>query len=76
MDTAPRDGTLLLLLIEDAPEGADCNHGTEDEKTWRTLGFFNDDTEWLFAGWDWCGDVFTQGHGTPIAWQHIPAKPL
>lgn len=70
MDTAPRDGTLLRLLV-DFDENA-----IEDSisATW-TIGACNDDNVsegarigWQFAGWCWTHDHFTEGKGTPVGW--------
>lgn len=70
MDTAPRDGTMvrLLVLFEE--------HATEDtaEPAW-TIGACNDDNVgederigWHFAGWCWTHDHFTEGKGAPVGW--------
>ena len=70
MDTAPRDGTLVRLLV-DFDENA-----IEDSisATW-TIGACNDDNVsegarigWQFAGWCWTHDHFTEGTGTPVGW--------
>ena len=71
IETAPKDGTLVLLLIA-AGEG--CEHPLEDsDKPTRTLGFnnFAHDGEdvWKFAGWCWSHDHFTEGKGKPIGWR-------
>lgn len=76
MDTAPRDGTLLILWI-----GADddrANPLEDSEHATPTIGFnhFDDNglDEWQFAGWDWNGDDFDKGRGTPIAWSRFPHR--
>ena len=70
MDAAPRDGTLVRLLV-DFDENA-----IEDSisATW-TIGACNDDNVsegerigWQFAGWCWTHDHFTEGTGTPVGW--------
>lgn len=70
MDTVPRDGTMVRLLVEFT---ANCVEDST-EPCW-TIGantFDNDGIdEWKFAGWDWCSDQFTQGAGTPIGWLPI-----
>lgn len=75
--TAPKNGTLLLLLI-----GSDDarRHPIEDTAEGsRTLGHNNFDhdgtDEWLFAGWCWDHDHYVQGKGTPTHWMPVPAKP-
>lgn len=73
MADAPKDGQLLLLLVE--PE----NHPTEDATLCRTVGSNNLDDdfvdEWRFAGWCWSHDHYTQGTGRVVAWQLLPAMP-
>lgn len=70
METAPRDGTMVRLLVqfEENP--------TEDsfEPAW-TIGACNDDNVgedervgWKFAGWCWEHDHFTEGKGAPVGW--------
>lgn len=70
-DTAPKDSTLLLLLVE--PE--QC--ATEDGPLCRTIGgnnFDNDGVDrWQFAGWDWCNDRFIDGIGKVLGWMPLPA---
>lgn len=66
MSTAPRDGTMLRLLVEFT------EHATEDEGTAPTIGANNfdhdDQDEWKFAGWCWEHDHFTEGKGKPVGW--------
>ncbi|PJK00825.1 hypothetical protein CO641_02315 [Lysobacteraceae bacterium NML91-0213] len=70
METAPRDGTMVRLLVKFD------KHATEDtaEPAW-TIGANNDDNVgddehagWQFAGWCWTHDHFTEGKGTPVGW--------
>lgn len=67
MDTAPRDGTMLRLLVQFD------EHATEDTSApaW-TIGAnefdANGNDEWRFAGWCWTHDHFTEGKGTPVGW--------
>lgn len=70
MDTAPRDGTMVRLLVQFD------DHATEDTAgpAW-TIGANNDDNVgdderegWRFAGWCWDHDHFTEGKGTPVGW--------
>ncbi|AWK98658.1 hypothetical protein C6Y50_01385 [Stutzerimonas stutzeri] len=72
MDTAPRDGTLVQLLVEFD------EHATEDtDGPAPTIGANNYDNDgedrWQFAGWCWSHDHFTEGHGTPVGWLPIGA---
>ncbi|MFI8981446.1 hypothetical protein [Ectopseudomonas khazarica] len=66
MATAPRDGTMVRLLVEFT------EHATEDADQAPTIGannFENDgEDRWLFAGWCWSHDHFTQGQGEPVGW--------
>ena len=67
METAPRDGTMVRLLVEFE------DHATEDtEGPAPTIGAnsFGDTGEdrWRFAGWCWTHDHFTEGEGTPVGW--------
>ena len=67
IDTAPRDGTMLRLLV------AFTEHATEDSPDPSpTIGANNFDgdgeDEWRFAGWCWTHDHFTEGKGTPVGW--------
>lgn len=67
MDTAPRDGTMVRLLVQFT------EHATEDTDgpAW-TIGANNGEHDggdlWCFAGWCWTHDHFTEGKGTPVGW--------
>jgi len=70
METTPRDGTMVRLLVQFE------ENATEDtaEPAW-TIGACNDDNVgederigWQFAGWCWTHDHFTEGKGTPVGW--------
>ncbi|MCL6701123.1 hypothetical protein [Pseudomonas sp. T1.Ur] len=66
MESAPKDGTLLRLLV------SFDEHSTEDADEAPTIGANNFDNDgedaWRFAGWCWTHDHFTQGVGTPVGW--------
>ena len=68
MATAPRDGTLVRLLVEFT------EHATEDSDAMPspTIGANSFDhtgeDAWQFAGWSWEQDCFTQGAGEPVGW--------
>ncbi|MCD7039696.1 hypothetical protein LRQ11_23365 [Pseudomonas sp. MAFF 311095] len=66
MDSAPRDGTMLRLLVEFE------DHSTEDADQAPTIGANNFDNDgvdrWKFAGWCWSHDHFTEGRGIPVGW--------
>lgn len=67
MATAPKDSTIVRLLVEfeDGPF-------EEDNLPQWTIGTNHLNNtgvdEWLFAGWDWTHDRFTQGSGKVIGW--------
>lgn len=72
MGSAPKDSTLIRLLVEFE------DHATEDEEGPAvTIGFNaleNDQIDkWHFAGWCWTHDRFTDGVGTPIGWLPLVA---
>lgn len=68
MANAPRDGTLVRLLVEFT------EHATEDSDAMPcpTIGANSFDHTgedvWQFAGWSWEQDCFTQGEGEPVGW--------
>lgn len=57
---------MLILLVEF------YENSTDDLSKAVTMGFNNFDhnevDEWLFAGWDWEQDHFTQGRGKVVGW--------
>jgi len=74
METAPRDCTMLWLLVDYS--GEEGHSPLSDAKIAWTIGFNNFDhdeiDEWKFAGWNWENDYFTEGAGKPIGWLPIP----
>ncbi len=67
IDTAPRDGSMVRLLVEFT------DHATEDKDgpAWTIGANSLDNTGedlWQFAGWCWEHDHFTEGKGTPVSW--------
>jgi hypothetical protein len=80
IETAPRDGTLVLLLV-DYSEG---EHWIDDEPSGlgRTIGHNNDENVgegegqgWQFAGWCWTHDHYVEGVGQPTHWMPLPEPP-
>lgn len=74
IETAPRDGSMLRLLVEFS------EHSTEDEDQAPTIGannFDNDEEDvWKFAGWCWSHDHFVQGEGVPVGWLPLLDVPV
>lgn len=74
LDTAPKDGTLICLLVnfdDHATEDGPGPHPTIGSNTSE-----NDEgpDEWQFAGWNWEHDRYTQGVGTPVGWLPMAAQ--
>lgn len=72
IETAPKDGTLLRLLVDFE------RHATEDSAgPAHTIGansYLNDGEDvWKFSGWDWGCDCFTEGEGVPVGWLPLHA---
>ena len=67
IETAPRDGTIIRLLVEFE------DHATENTEgpAW-TIGHNSRDNTgddvWQFAGWCWNHDHYTEGKGKPVGW--------
>lgn len=67
MESAPRDGTLVRLMVNFTEHATEDNPGPSP-----TIGSNNFECDgedrWLFAGWCWTHDHFTQGEGSPVGW--------
>lgn len=67
-ETAPKDGTMLILLI-DYSAG---HNPLEDAILATTIGFNNLKNTgidvWQIAGWNWCHDCFCEGEGEIKGW--------
>lgn len=74
IETAPTDGSLLILLVDYS--GEDADNALSDEILSSTVGSNNFDNDgeykWNFAGWCWSNDYFTEGHGVPTHWMPMP----
>lgn len=74
MSTAPKDGTLVRLLVDFDAHPTDDNESDPHYPTIGANNFENDELdEWLFAGWCWTYDRWTQGEGTPVGWMPMLA---
>ena len=76
IETAPKDGRMLQLLLAPDDDDVERAHPLEDTAGYSpTIGlnnFENDEQdEWKFAGWCWSHDHFTQGEGRPVFWRPI-----
>jgi hypothetical protein len=73
METAPTDGSAVLLRIDGG------EHPLEDEATSVSIGSFGvqggaeEDPTWTFAGWSWHQDCYCRGSGAPTGWMPLPA---
>lgn len=83
MSGAPRDGTIVRLLVKyDRDDG--WSPLEDADEAW-SIGFNSlentGEDRWQIVGWDWSSDRFTEGVGTPIGWlpfhgeQHVQAAP-
>ena len=75
MESAPLDGTTVLLLIQDSEYPLTDDSVSVSLGAYGTKGGPEYDPTWSFAGWDWEQDVFREGGGTPIGWMPQPEVP-
>lgn len=68
MATAPKDGTLVRLLVEFEHHATEDGEGPQPTIGSNTYDNHRDFDEWQFAGWSWEHDCYTQGVGKPIGW--------
>jgi hypothetical protein len=72
MDSAPQDGTSVLLRIDGG------EHALQDDAVSVSIGSFGveggpaHDPTWNFAGWCWTQDCYCRGTGTPTGWLPLP----
>jgi hypothetical protein len=73
--TAPKDGTMLWLLVDYGGDGIDGDHPLADASIAWTIGFNNLEADgkdqWKFTGWCWSHDHFTEGRGQVPAWKPL-----
>ncbi len=78
MQTAPKDGTIVRLLVVPDPEA--WTPFDDSHNPYETIGFNNlTDTQedrWEFVGWDWNHDCFVSGLGEVIGWLPFHASPV
>jgi hypothetical protein len=68
MATAPKDGTLLRLLVDFEHHATEDGEGPQPTIGSNTWDNHHDFDEWQFAGWNWEQDCYTQGIGKPVGW--------
>lgn len=68
METAPKDGTLVRLLVEFEDNATEDGEGPQPTIGSNTADNTGEDIGWQFAGWNWAHDCYTQGTGTPVGW--------
>lgn len=68
MATAPKDGSLLRLLVEFENHATVDGEGPQPTIGSNTWDNHHDFDQWQFAGWDWEQDCYTQGVGVPVGW--------
>lgn len=73
IETAPTDGTAVLLLIDDGDFPLDDCNPCISIGSYGTEGGPEYDPTWCFAGWNWCQDLYVRGNGTPTHWMPLPA---
>ena len=83
IESAPKDGRILQLLVR-YDRDAECDDHPLDDEAWErpgwTIGFntLGDTGEdcWRMAGWCWSHDHFTEGNGTPVGWLPFHGLPM
>ncbi len=77
MAKAPKDGTMLRLLVN--PDKEEFTAFDDSLTPFETVGFNNladtGEDRWEFAGWDWQQDCFITGRGEVIGWAEMSPKP-
>lgn len=68
MATAPKDGSLLRLLVDFEQHATEDRIGPQPTIGSNTWDNHHDFDVWQFAGWNWEQDCYTQGVGTPVGW--------
>lgn len=77
MAFAPKDGTMVRLLVNPDPE--EFTAFDDNLTPFETIGFNNlentEEDRWEFAGWDWSQDCFITGRGEVIGWTTFGCTP-
>lgn len=77
MSNAPKDGTILRLLVN--PDRDEFTAFDDSLTPFETIGFNNlentEEDRWEFAGWDWSQDCFITGRGEVIGWMQFGSNP-
>lgn len=71
MSEAPRDGTIVLLHVEQEHHAWDESGGPQLTIACNMRDHDEEDV-WHMAGWDWCHDCVCEGDGQPIGWLPLP----
>jgi hypothetical protein len=68
METAPKDGTVVRLLVEFEDNALNDEEGPQATIGSNTSNNTGESEPWQLAGWNWSHDCYTQGTGKPIGW--------
>lgn len=72
ISSAPKDGTIVKLLVQHVPS-YDYTPLEDSLEPTQTIGFnaweHTGVDGWQFVGWDWGHDHFCEGTGTVLSWK-------
>lgn len=68
MDSAPKDGRLLRLLVNFTDYQIEDVAGPQITIGCNTWDNHHDYDYWQFVGWNWEEDCFSEGLGEPLGW--------
>jgi hypothetical protein len=72
MDSAPKDGTCVLLRIEGGEHPMQDDDPSVSIGSYDTEGGPEEDPTWNFTGWTWHQDCYCRGTGTVTGWLPLP----